>query len=142
MRDTTRPYPLYCSQFFFFFFNDTATTEIYTLSLHDALPISAPRPGRGLDGHPALLLRVWRLRPECRRAVERPAPDTGLCPPNPAPEVQAAFDRPGVDGRYRELCGPGLLPQRPPELQPAEGGAGARGVSARIHSGQASGHPA
>src|SRR6266436_4581895 len=28
---------------FLFFFNDTATTEIYTLSLHDALPISAPR---------------------------------------------------------------------------------------------------
>src|SRR6266404_3099860 len=29
-----------------FFFNDTATTEIYTLSLHDALPISTrPRPG-------------------------------------------------------------------------------------------------
>src|SRR5260221_10285626 len=27
---------------FFFFFNDTATTEIYTLSLHDALPISLP----------------------------------------------------------------------------------------------------
>src|SRR2546429_3456105 len=26
----------------FFFFNDTATTEIYTLSLHDALPICAP----------------------------------------------------------------------------------------------------
>src|SRR5476651_2796567 len=30
---------LLCS-FYFFFFNDTATTEIYTLSLHDALPIS------------------------------------------------------------------------------------------------------
>src|SRR2546429_6350445 len=29
--------------FFFFFFNDTATTEIYTLSLHDALPISLAR---------------------------------------------------------------------------------------------------
>src|SRR2546426_2329654 len=28
---------------FFFFFNDTATTEIYTLSLHDALPISSVR---------------------------------------------------------------------------------------------------
>src|SRR2546430_12428143 len=28
--------------FIFFFFNDTATTEIYTLSLHDALPISIP----------------------------------------------------------------------------------------------------
>src|SRR2546425_8000195 len=34
---------------FFFFFNDTATTEIYTLSLHDALPISAAaRAGEGL----------------------------------------------------------------------------------------------
>src|SRR2546426_8414291 len=31
---------------FFFFFNDTATTEIYTLSLHDALPISRS-PGAG-----------------------------------------------------------------------------------------------
>src|SRR6266511_6487786 len=48
----------------FFFFNDTATTEIYTLSLHDALPISspsawpgcrtapaAPRPARGSEEH-------------------------------------------------------------------------------------------
>src|ERR1044072_8025307 len=32
--------------FLFFFFNDTATTEIYTLSLHDALPISTR--GRGM----------------------------------------------------------------------------------------------
>src|SRR5437868_9836357 len=32
------------SYFLFFFFNDTATTEIYTLSLHDALPIFAPPP--------------------------------------------------------------------------------------------------
>ena len=30
---------VYCASIFFFF-NDTATTEIYTLSLHDALPIS------------------------------------------------------------------------------------------------------
>src|SRR5439155_25449225 len=30
-----------------FLFNDTATTEIYTLSLHDALPISRPRPEPG-----------------------------------------------------------------------------------------------
>src|SRR6185295_18213070 len=36
-RSTLRPsYPYFCC---FFFFNDTATTEIYTLSLHDALPI-------------------------------------------------------------------------------------------------------
>src|SRR2546430_12016940 len=36
---------------FFFFFNDTATTEIYTLSLHDALPISSRRrrPGSWTD---------------------------------------------------------------------------------------------
>src|SRR5256885_8545266 len=40
---------------FFFFFNDTAPTEIYPLSLHDALPISARQgrrpahPGRGRD---------------------------------------------------------------------------------------------
>src|SRR2546428_6375411 len=33
----------------FFFFNDTATTEIYTLSLHDALPILRP-PGRRVPG--------------------------------------------------------------------------------------------
>src|SRR5260370_25264485 len=32
-----------------FFFNDTATTEIYTLSLHDALPISAAAPPRRPD---------------------------------------------------------------------------------------------
>src|SRR5256885_6131219 len=38
--------PLHLS--LFFFFNDTATTEIYTLSLHDALPIST-QPGF-LDG--------------------------------------------------------------------------------------------
>src|SRR5712692_12004833 len=39
---------------FFFFFNDTATTEIYTLSLHDALPIcgqcNRPRLGGGDTG--------------------------------------------------------------------------------------------
>src|SRR3712207_7616349 len=33
-----------------FFFNDTATTEIYTLSLHDALPISRIRPVHRLAG--------------------------------------------------------------------------------------------
>jgi len=35
---------------FFFFFNDTATTEIYTLSLHDALPISASPTSRRRSG--------------------------------------------------------------------------------------------
>src|SRR5215216_7237169 len=35
--------------FFFFFFNATATTEIYTLSLHDALPIFSPSVARRAD---------------------------------------------------------------------------------------------
>src|SRR3712207_7675048 len=38
--------PALSDEFIFFFFNDTATTEIYTLSLHDALPIWAGRRGR------------------------------------------------------------------------------------------------
>src|SRR5436309_3786401 len=42
---------------FFFFFNDTATTEIYTLSLHDALPICLPR---------------GKVRLVCRRHPHRP----------------------------------------------------------------------
>src|SRR5258708_35176244 len=43
----------------FFFFNDTATTEIYTLSLHDALPICrAPGPYDAQIGHAGA--RGWR----------------------------------------------------------------------------------
>src|SRR3712207_9095946 len=50
------------SRFFFFFFNDTATTEIYTLSLHDALPISRePRRRRGAS-RPVARLRTRRAR--------------------------------------------------------------------------------
>src|SRR2546430_8283125 len=44
----------------FFFFNDTATTEIYTLSLHDALPISWSA------------CRSVRFRPDTNPAVPRP----------------------------------------------------------------------
>src|SRR5437016_11098685 len=57
-----------------FFFNDTATTEIYTLSLHDALPISeAARKGTGMrvlliedDSATAqsIELMQWRCRPQ------------------------------------------------------------------------------
>src|SRR6267142_5775474 len=36
--------------YFFFFFNDTATTEIYTLSLHDALPICGRLGGQRAPG--------------------------------------------------------------------------------------------
>src|SRR2546422_8189055 len=49
--------------FFFFFFNDTATTEIYTLSLHDALPISA----------------TYRLPSTCRAKLFRMACQPSRC---------------------------------------------------------------
>src|SRR3712207_9595401 len=44
---------------YFFFFNDTATTEIYTLSLHDALPISngIAKRGRMTVGLPKRVIR-------------------------------------------------------------------------------------
>src|SRR5256885_3916366 len=50
-----------------FFFNDTATTEIYTLSLHDALPISAPACSRrGATWDPAGRPRAVRDRKSTR----------------------------------------------------------------------------
>src|SRR5256885_17230806 len=42
---------------FFFFFNDTATTEIYTLSLHDALPIFRGR-GKREEGRVTATLKI------------------------------------------------------------------------------------
>src|SRR2546425_4815135 len=51
---------------FFFFFNDTATTEIYTLSLHDALPILP------------MIQKDLQLALEQGRAVGVPLPTTAL----------------------------------------------------------------
>src|SRR3712207_7057350 len=51
----------------FFFFNDTATTEIYTLSLHDALPISSP-PSRAASS-------TQRRSPRCRRSGSPAVPE-------------------------------------------------------------------
>src|SRR2546426_5697077 len=54
-----------------FFFNDTATTEIYTLSLHDALPISDGRSQVGKNGVASLanlfVCRSSALRPRAWR---------------------------------------------------------------------------
>src|SRR3954462_7606774 len=50
---------------FFFFFNDTATTEIYTLSLHDALPISP-----AITTSRAMRMRQAQLRPPLPRSEE------------------------------------------------------------------------
>src|SRR6266513_6190866 len=47
----------------FFFFNDTATTEIYTLSLHDALPISSTWRASTLD-RPSPIIRAPLTRSE------------------------------------------------------------------------------
>src|SRR5256885_15918872 len=62
----------------FFFFNDTATTEIYTLSLHDALPISRngrcsgpaptcsnPLPPSIAPRPPTTATSAWRSDPGC-----------------------------------------------------------------------------
>src|SRR3712207_8086151 len=54
-----------------FFFNDTATTEIYTLSLHDALPISASRSRARGRGAAQTRARGWRT-PSRRWPGRRP----------------------------------------------------------------------
>src|SRR5437763_10946272 len=58
-------YSVFC---YLFFFNDTPTTEIYTLSLHDALPIS-PRStstATSRSAVPGSVISCWRCRASCR----------------------------------------------------------------------------
>src|SRR5258707_3775691 len=57
----------------FFFFNDTATTEIYPLSLHDALPISSRR---STSARPALLCVPLRITSVMSRTACSPSPST------------------------------------------------------------------
>src|SRR5256886_14160890 len=82
----------------FFFFNDTATTEIYTLSLHDALPIwlpaveallAEPDVAALLATHPrSLVLRAVRETIDAARA------DGGTVPPEGwGPAVRARAHR-------------------------------------------------
>src|SRR5256885_16404261 len=56
---------MYLSLFSFFFFNDTATTEIYTLALHDALPIFAS------DRNGFWWTKHWRARTARHRDLWR-----------------------------------------------------------------------
>src|SRR6266481_4950695 len=61
-----------------FFFNDTATTEIYTLSLHDALPISSTRrPFVAGASPPRSTASRGRLRPGTPGAIRDPARRAG-----------------------------------------------------------------
>src|SRR5258705_9319382 len=55
----------------YFFFNDTATTEIYTLSLHDALPIYR----HDQSGYPEMTLRVHIMPPPVRYERGDSSPD-------------------------------------------------------------------
>src|SRR3712207_8919643 len=67
-----------------FFFNDTATTEIYTLSLHDALPISEA-------GGRAALLEALGRRGGAARAPGADERDSGA---EPRADARAAGDEP------------------------------------------------
>src|SRR6266705_2500319 len=66
---------IFINIFFCFFFNDTATTEIYTLSLHDALPILACEPSCILtikDDYSALLHGDERRDRKSTRELQSP----------------------------------------------------------------------
>src|SRR5258708_33164578 len=69
--------PILSTLIIFFFFNDTATTEIYTLSLHDALPILGAIAGRTGPGvHLAVSVRRWMLKEPPSQRLRSP-PRTG-----------------------------------------------------------------
>src|SRR5207237_8806648 len=59
-----------CSFIFFFFFNDTATTEIYTLSLHDALPILSSLPNSRTTVSGLSISQAAKLFAPSRRSEE------------------------------------------------------------------------
>src|SRR6266700_5046709 len=125
---------------FFFFFNDTATTEIYTLSLHDALPIST---------HHDAPARRCRVPAGCRRLVQVAAGASRSVSWSARARVSAAWTRDlglrpqrvggvgehlgrvdaGVAGdRASMSCAVAMTSSARPSLRPAAGGAAAGGV--------------
>src|SRR2546425_3949432 len=70
----------------FFFFNDTATTEIYTLSLHDALPISRQSPCARTSPSPSADDGTGRRR---RRRRRRSTPIAGARSEEHTSELQS-----------------------------------------------------
>src|SRR5258708_9967870 len=69
---------LHAYAFFFFFFNDTATTEIYTLSLHDALPILPANTGLGIATAQRLVAMAVLLFVAHERQLHRDRKSTRL----------------------------------------------------------------
>src|SRR3712207_7155693 len=74
---------MYC-RLDFFFFNDTATTEIYTLSLHDALPIWHPAPDEGGRDR-----AVGRAERAVQRSADPPGGVVVEVPAHQTPELLA-----------------------------------------------------
>src|SRR2546429_6663302 len=79
---------------FFFFFNDTATTEIYTLSLHDALPISRLR----LRCSGTSLFFFIRPQSQLDPHVRRPAGDLAI------PEIRSEEHTSELQSRLHLVC--------------------------------------
>src|SRR2546422_505527 len=83
------------SYFSFFFFNDTATTEIYTLSLHDALPILPDEPNGIFDRFLVLGNRAsYRFYAHNRREVRSPVRARG--------DLESQRSEPSVPSRRRK----------------------------------------
>src|SRR2546429_4083554 len=82
--------------FIFFFFNDPATTEIYTFSLHDALPISRPISYRPITSR-RRTRSPWPPRSAPRRSPNCCSPHWPGCPSGSvpsAPSISSASTRP------------------------------------------------
>src|SRR2546430_12249409 len=112
------------SIFFFFFFNDTATTEIYTLPLHDALPIYG-RGGAARSGEPPFgRLELGEQRRRQALAVpaqilaqlgELLAPQRRIHPEQGGERIRAYVESPGVQIRGpRQPAGGRFRRPRPP----------------------------
>src|SRR2546422_9054740 len=107
-----------------FFFNDTATTEIYTLSLHDALPISSQR--LALEHQRGVGPAARRVSRHDRLGLHRGLGPVALRLRHPLlPPALAGLARPGLRGPHAGVGRPrGAAP--PPAPEPHRPGPGPR----------------
>src|SRR5256885_13081392 len=103
--------------YYIFFFNDTATTEIYTLSLHDALPISRRRLPSPRSGAPPATPGWWSARsgqaPRHRAVLVGSWRDRRAPPEEAAPRAGVARPAAGSGARRRVVDPPGSPPRGP-----------------------------